>query len=139
MPSRLRTEDIAPLIRRPSTPQNHFWTARSESYFNLISVPNANSVRGFNFGEFNEEEQAIPSALKPEMPFVKEFSRLADGLCQRILRLLSKGLKIRDGPEVKGEEFFTERHDRTKGKSGSILRLLHVREISYFPSSQKLT
>src|SRR5690606_36262248 len=82
--------------------------------------------RAFNFGEFRDEEsQPLPPALSSDLPFIRSFASQCDALCQRILRAFAIGLEVEDTPSLPGESFFTDKHDRSKGASGTILRLLH--------------
>lgn len=76
----------------------------------------------FNFGEFaldGTAQQPLPKPLISHEATIGRFEEDCKALCSRILRLLAKALEIE-------EEWFAERHDRKKGESGSVLRLLHV-------------
>lgn len=55
-------------------------------------------------------------------------------LCNRIHELLASGLQIPD-PEG-GREWFSARHDRTTGPSGSVLRLLYYPAMPSFPKGE---
>ncbi|KAI9371797.1 hypothetical protein BJX61DRAFT_10583 [Aspergillus egyptiacus] len=77
----------------------------------------------FNFGEFaaGKAQQPLPPSLAPYEPEIGHFADLCTNTCSRILRLLALGLNI-------DPDFFTTRHDPSKGPTGSILRYL------YYPS-----
>lgn len=63
-------------------------------------------------------------------------ARFADqchALCDKILQLFGVALEIPSSEG--GADWFSQRHDRAKGPSGSVLRLLYVRNI---PNQQPL-
>ncbi|KAF2705856.1 Clavaminate synthase-like protein [Pleomassaria siparia CBS 279.74] len=70
--------------------------------------------------------QPLPPNLSSSSSLISKFQSSCHNLCQQILSLLAIGLEISD------EEYFTARHDETKGQVGSIFRLL------YYPSSAPL-
>lgn len=76
-----------------------------------------------NFGDFKKgkAQQPLPPTLTPHESEIDRFAALCNETCTRILSLLALGLEI-------PEDFFTSRHDPTKGSTGSILRYL------YYPS-----
>ncbi|KAG2416439.1 hypothetical protein HFD88_007654 [Aspergillus terreus] len=77
----------------------------------------------FNFAEFKggKAQQPLPASLAPHEAEIGHFSELCNKTCNRILTLLALGLDIPD-------DFFTTRHDPSKGSTGCILRYL------YYPS-----
>ncbi|KAL5051814.1 hypothetical protein BDW71DRAFT_632 [Aspergillus fruticulosus] len=80
----------------------------------------------FNFGEFTTEgkaQQPLPPALARHEAEIGNFASLCTKTCNRILSLLSLGLKI-------SPSFFTTRHDPTKGPTGCILRYLYYPSVS---------
>ncbi|KAL4887446.1 hypothetical protein BJY04DRAFT_175951 [Aspergillus karnatakaensis] len=79
----------------------------------------------FNFGEFafGKAQQPLPSSLAPHESEIGSFAELCTETCNRILKLLALGLKI-------SPDFFTTRHDPTKGSTGCILRYLYYPSIS---------
>ncbi|KAL5341534.1 hypothetical protein BJX70DRAFT_358169 [Aspergillus crustosus] len=79
----------------------------------------------FNFGEFisGKAQQPLPAALTPYETEIGNFADLCTKTCNRILKLLALGLKI-------SPDFFTARHDPTKGSTGCILRYLYYPSIS---------
>lgn len=80
----------------------------------------------FNLGEFTlsgKAQQPLPQPLLSHEATIGKFADGCRSLCQRVLRLLARGLEMRE------EEWFAERHDRKKGESGSVLRLLHVCDV----------
>ncbi|KAL4866336.1 hypothetical protein BDV12DRAFT_173055 [Aspergillus spectabilis] len=79
----------------------------------------------FNFGEFNsgKAQQPLPAALASYETEIGNFENLCTKTCNRILKLLALGLKI-------SPDFFTTRHDPTKGSTGCILRYLYYPSIS---------
>ncbi|KAF1990042.1 oxidoreductase [Aulographum hederae CBS 113979] len=83
----------------------------------------------FNFGEFTPSghaQQPLCGPLAPAEPRIARFYDSCHALCNWILQVFARGLEV--SQEAGGEEWFSSRHDRTKGPSGSILRFL------YYPS-----
>lgn len=92
------------------------------------SSPNHLNPRAFNIGEFinGHAQQPLPDPLAVQEPQIDGFIDACHQLCNRIHKLFAVGLQI---PSASGgEAWFVDRHDRSKGPSGSILRLL------YYPS-----
>lgn len=101
-------------------------------------------IRAMNFGEFvnGKAQQPLPPSLSPHEANLDHFGALCHGLCVKLLRLFALGLRVSyhldtfsmtfnsgqiDSNEG-GEKWFASRHDPSKGTSGSVLRLLHVRD-----------
>ena len=91
------------------------------------------SCRAFNIGEFKDghPQQPFPEPLVAQDATVGHFMESCHALCNRIHKLFAKGLHISEASG--GTEWFSSRHDRSKGPSGSILRLLYYPSI---PNSQ---
>jgi len=68
-------------------------------------------------------QQPLPLSLAPYESELAEFTGICHELCLRLLKLFALGLEIDE--KEGGKEWFASRHDRSKGPSGSILRLLH--------------
>jgi isopenicillin N synthase-like dioxygenase len=84
------------------------------------------SYRAFNFGEFKNGKaaQPLPKPLQQHEDFIGRFIDQCHALCNRVLELFGKALEI---PETEGGRYwFTQRHDRNAGPSGSVFRLLYV-------------
>ncbi|KAL3472974.1 putative oxidoreductase [Aspergillus californicus] len=79
----------------------------------------------FNFGEFSagKAQQPLPPSLAAHETTVGHFADLCTKTCNRILQLLALGLEI-------SPDFFTTRHDPSKGSTGCILRYLYYPSIS---------
>ncbi|TDZ34597.1 UPF0676 protein [Colletotrichum spinosum] len=76
----------------------------------------------FNFGEFTREgkaQQPLPPTIQPDEPFINSFRDQCHTLCLELLQLLGIGLEV-DPPT-----FFSSAHLRSRGDSGTILRMLH--------------
>ncbi|KAM5444366.1 hypothetical protein MferCBS31731_000885 [Microsporum ferrugineum] len=88
-------------------------------FFLLIPIP----TRAINFGEFknNKASQPLPESLIPHEADINHFTTLCQKTCSRLLTLLALGLEI-------PSDWFSSRHDASKGPSGSTLRYL------YYPS-----
>lgn len=63
-------------------------------------------------------DQPIPSLLAQNLSTIKSFQSACGDLCNLILTHFATALKI-------PQDWFTSRHDRTKGPSGTIFRLLY--------------
>ncbi|KAI9718406.1 MAG: hypothetical protein M1812_004127 [Candelaria pacifica] len=108
----------------------------------LISNPTSSIIdhahRALNFGEFvnGKAQQPIPESLIAHEKELSDFADQCHCLCIKILKLFALGLKI--DPQDGGEDWFSSRHDPSKGPSGSILRLLHYPALpphaDYIPS-----
>lgn len=81
--------------------------------------------RAFNIGEFidGSAQQHLPEALAKNESRIGAFADRCHSLCNRILELFAIGLEIPEGEG--GQKWFAESHDRSKGTSGSVLRLLY--------------
>ena len=63
----------------------------------------------------------MPVSLQSHAQTIIEFQNLCHELCQRILERFAEALDIE-------RDWFTSRHDRSKGVSGTILRMLYYPE-----------
>jgi isopenicillin N synthase-like dioxygenase len=74
-------------------------------------------------GEFNGNtpDQPLPKPLSTHVNTVAGFSHSCHALCNKLLQLFAEALEI-------APDWFSSRHDQSKGASGSIMRLL------YYPS-----
>ncbi|KAI9831324.1 MAG: hypothetical protein M1819_005098 [Sarea resinae] len=107
------------------TPDNRGWSSMHREVLDQGNQRKGDFKEAFNFGEFvnGKAQQPLPEALERHEEELNYFSNLCHGLCIKILKLFALGLKIE--PEDGGQDWFSSRHDPTKGPSGSILRLLH--------------
>ncbi|SLM38309.1 Oxoglutarate/iron-dependent dioxygenase [Lasallia pustulata] len=87
----------------------------------------------FNFGEFidGRAQQPMPKALALNEADLSRFADLCHALCIKLLKLFALGLDI--DADDGGEDWFSSRHDTSKGPSGSTLRLL------FYPAIQAST
>ncbi|KAJ5998219.1 hypothetical protein N7522_009879 [Penicillium canescens] len=76
--------------------------------------------RAMNIGEFQDGnlQQPLPPCLISRESEIARFTDLCNTICSHILRLLALGLEI-------DEEFFTSRHDQSRGTTGNSLRWLY--------------
>ncbi|RMY67112.1 hypothetical protein D0863_08013 [Hortaea werneckii] len=74
----------------------------------------------FNMGEpiNNQLQQPLPQPLKPHAQTLITFQNKCHALCQTILTHFATALEIE-------RDWFTTRHDQTKGSSGTVFRLLY--------------
>ncbi|CUS06851.1 unnamed protein product [Tuber aestivum] len=89
--------------------------------------------RAFNFGEFKDgkAQQPLPPALQDHELELNEFSDYCYNLCLKLLRLFGMALKIDEAEG--GKDWFTSRHSRSEGPSGSTLRLLFYPSLGAHP------
>ncbi|KAI7208830.1 Clavaminate synthase-like protein [Hortaea werneckii] len=74
----------------------------------------------FNIGEpiHNQLQQPLPQPLKPHSQTLITFQNKCHALCQTILTHFATALEIE-------KDWFTTRHDQSKGPSGTVFRLLY--------------
>ncbi|KAF8425109.1 hypothetical protein EV426DRAFT_596378 [Tirmania nivea] len=104
---------------------NRGWSSMHSETLDPQNQRRGDFKEALNFGEFSngKAQQPLPPSLVPHEVELAEFADLCHELCLRLLRLFALGLNI--GKADGGEEWFASRHDKEKGPSGSILRLLH--------------
>ncbi|KAJ5318195.1 hypothetical protein N7508_002703 [Penicillium antarcticum] len=89
-----------------------------------------NITIALNIGEFQEGnlQQPLPPCLVSRESEIARFTSLCNATCIQILRLLALGLEI-------DEDFFTSRHDQSRGTTGNSLRWLYYPAVvsSYRP------
>lgn len=72
-------------------------------------------------------QQPLPEPLKSHETEVSSFASKCHDLCLRILQLLAIGLSIDE--DQGGKDWFTSRHDKSRGSSGSVFRLLYYPQL----------
>ncbi|USP81934.1 uncharacterized protein yc1106_09208 [Curvularia clavata] len=77
----------------------------------------------FNIAPPQPTLQPLPAPLSSSTPLISRFQLSCHTLCTRILSLLSSALHISE------PDYFSTRHDQSRGPSGTIFRLL------YYPKS----
>ena len=73
----------------------------------------------------NAPQQPIPKPLEQHTQTLLDFQRSCFQLCSRILTLFAHALQIE-------EDWFTSRHDPSKGLTGTVFRLLYYPRIEDF-------
>ncbi|KAI1945160.1 hypothetical protein LOZ57_004458 [Ophidiomyces ophidiicola] len=78
-----------------------------------------------NIGAFKDGKpiQKLPRSLAPREAEVNQFIALCQQTCNRILTLLALGLEVRISEPIPAD-WFTVRHDKSKGPNADILRFL---------------
>ncbi|PWY84963.1 Clavaminate synthase-like protein [Aspergillus heteromorphus CBS 117.55] len=107
-------------------PNNRGWSGMHSETLDPEHQRTGDFKEAFNFGEFlptNKAQQPLPASLTPHEAEIAHFASLCNKTCSRILTLLALGLGI-------PPDFFTTRHDPTRGPTGSILRYLYYPSIS---------
>lgn len=77
--------------------------------------------RAFNIGEpiDGKLQQPLPTPLQPHASDIIAFQEACHAFCLTLFRQFARALALPD------EEWFTSRHDATRGQSGTVLRLLY--------------
>jgi isopenicillin N synthase-like dioxygenase len=73
-------------------------------------------------------QQPLPEPLKSHEAEVDAFTTKCHKLCLRILELFAVGFAIDESDG--GKDWFTPRHDKTKGSSGSVSRFLYYPKLN---------
>ncbi|KAL2829987.1 hypothetical protein BDW59DRAFT_158742 [Aspergillus cavernicola] len=104
---------------------NRGWSGMHSETLDPENQRTGDFKEAFNFGEFNagKAQQPLPPSLSPHESEIGHFADLCTKTCNRILKLLSLGLEI-------SPDFFTTRHDPSKGSTGCTLRYLYYPSIS---------
>ncbi|KAM5448404.1 hypothetical protein MaudCBS49596_005494 [Microsporum audouinii] len=102
---------------------NMGWTAMHKETLDPEHQERGDFKEAINFGEFKNSKasQPLPESLIPHEADINHFTTLCQKTCGRLLTLLALGLEI-------PSDWFSSRHDASKGPSGSTLRYL------YYPS-----
>jgi isopenicillin N synthase-like dioxygenase len=94
-----------------------------------LDAQNSDPKEAFNIGPPYPTLQPLPSPLANSADLITRFQLSCHELCRNILGLLGTALKVGHGDEG----YFKERHDQTKGPSGTIFRML------YYPKTTSST
>ncbi|KAL5362725.1 hypothetical protein BJX96DRAFT_177421 [Aspergillus floccosus] len=122
-------------------PNNRGWSGMHVETLDPEHQRTGDFKEAFNFAEFKDgkAQQPLPASLAPHEAEIGHFSELCNKTCNRILTLLALGLDVRHPHAFSqghsshqtlqiSDDFFTTRHDPSKGSTGCILRYL------YYPS-----
>ncbi|KAF2105092.1 oxidoreductase [Rhizodiscina lignyota] len=115
-------------INSAKSGKNRGWLAMHTETLDPAKQKRGDFKEAFNIGEFKDghPQQPFPEPLAVQETTVGHFMNSCHELCNRIHVLFAQGLQISES--AGGSSWFSSRHDRIKGPSGSILRLL------YYPS-----
>ncbi|KAK7540335.1 hypothetical protein IWX49DRAFT_507239 [Phyllosticta citricarpa] len=107
------------------TSKNQGWVGMQRETLDPKTQKRGDFKEAFNVGEYvnGKAPQPLPAPLRPQEAQLGHFFDQCHMLCNKILQLLGAALEIPE--EEGGDGWFAERHDRSKGPSGSILRLLY--------------
>ncbi|OCK82339.1 putative oxidoreductase [Lepidopterella palustris CBS 459.81] len=115
-------------IHSSKSGKNRGWLSMHTETLDPAHQKRGDFKEAFNIGEFvnGKADQPLPGPLAAEESRIANFANQCHNLCNKLLHLFASALEI---PSTEGgEDWFSLRHDRTKGPSGSVLRLL------YYPS-----
>ncbi|KAF3483464.1 oxidoreductase [Arthroderma uncinatum] len=103
---------------------NTGWSAMHRETLDPENQERGDFKEAINFGEFKNHKasQPLPKSLIPHEADIDHFTTLCQKTCDRILTLLALGLGI-------PADWFSSRHDPSKGPSGCTLRFLHYPSI----------
>ncbi|KAH7384399.1 hypothetical protein DE146DRAFT_760168 [Phaeosphaeria sp. MPI-PUGE-AT-0046c] len=106
---------------------NRGWVRMEGEALDPSGTEKGDAKEAFNIGPPFPSLQPLPDPLAASAALIKTFQTSCHALCVQILSLLATGLEIAD------RDYFTQRHDQSKGPSGTIFRML------YYPPSSKST
>ncbi|KAK4943036.1 hypothetical protein LTR66_003240 [Elasticomyces elasticus] len=100
--------------------KNKGWLSMHTEKLDPVTQKRGDFKEAFNIGEYKGDaaQQPLPDPLAPHEKAIGDFVSSCHTLCNEILRLFAVALEI-------PPDWFTSRHDRTKGPSGSVMRLLY--------------
>ncbi|KAK8232018.1 oxidoreductase [Phyllosticta capitalensis] len=107
------------------TDKNQGWVGMQREMLDPKTQKRGDFKEAFNVGEYTngKASQPLPAPFRSHEAQLGRFFDQCHALCNSILQLLAAALEIPS--DEGGESWFAERHDRNKGPSGSILRLLY--------------
>ncbi|KAI9720935.1 MAG: hypothetical protein M1828_005505 [Chrysothrix sp. TS-e1954] len=108
---------------------NHGWLSMHAESLDPQRSKKGDLKEAFNMGEYRDgrSQQPLPQPLKPHEQSIGQFMAKCHELCDRVLEALAAGLGIPE--EHGGTKWFSERHDKSKRPSGSILRFLYYPQL----------
>ncbi|KAK5113735.1 hypothetical protein LTR85_010752 [Meristemomyces frigidus] len=104
--------------------KNYGWLSQGVEKLDPATQKRPDVKEAFNMGEpvGDELQQSLPRPLQPHENTLIEFQRKCHRLCQRVLQQFAVGLGI-------DEHWFTDRHDESRGPSGTMFRLLYYPQV----------
>ncbi|KAF2087817.1 Clavaminate synthase-like protein [Saccharata proteae CBS 121410] len=104
---------------------NHGWAGMHVETLDPKHQKKGDFKEAFNIGDFanGKATQPLPSPLSPHEAQIGRFADQCHALCNNILRVFATALEG-------GASWFAQRHDRTRGPSSNILRLLYYPALS---------
>ncbi|EOD44336.1 putative oxidoreductase protein [Neofusicoccum parvum UCRNP2] len=105
--------------------KNQGWVGMHAETLDPKSQKRGDFKEAFNIGEYTGEcaPQPLPAPLRPYDAQLGLFQARCHALCAHILDIFGLALEI--PASEGGASWFAQRHDRSAGPSGSILRLLY--------------
>ncbi|KAF2189043.1 Clavaminate synthase-like protein [Zopfia rhizophila CBS 207.26] len=107
--------------------KNRGWVSMWAESLDPENQKQGDPKEAFNIAEPTPTLQPFPPPLSASSELISRFQTACHTLCNRILTLLATALSIPES--YGGSRWFAERHDQSKGPSGTIFRLL------YYPST----
>jgi isopenicillin N synthase-like dioxygenase len=133
----------SPLENKATCAVNSKESGKNSGWFgmNTETLDPANQRTGdfkecFNINDFvnGKPQQPLPDPLLSRQNEIDAFVHQCHSLCLKLLRLFAIGLEIDESSG--GEDWFSPTHDKSKGSSGSVLRMLYYPKIDLGPSFQ---
>ncbi|KXT05342.1 hypothetical protein AC578_10949 [Pseudocercospora eumusae] len=106
--------------------KNHGWLSQGVEKLDPATQKRPDVKEAFNISLPNSDgtfEQPLPEPITSNLPSVIKFENSCHELCQRILEKFAIALEIES-------DWFTSRHDPSKGSLGSIFRYLYYPAVS---------
>ncbi|KAF2838105.1 Clavaminate synthase-like protein [Patellaria atrata CBS 101060] len=121
-------------INSAKSGKNRGWLSMHTETLDPSNQKKGDYKEAFNFGEFvnGKADQPLPGPLAAREDDIGQFIDKCHNLCIKILDLFAIGLEIPES--AGGPSFFTTRHDRSKGPSGSVFRLLYYPTLPFLPT-----
>ncbi|EMD65069.1 hypothetical protein GGP41_003717 [Bipolaris sorokiniana] len=103
---------------------NRGWVSMQGESLDPQGQKQGDPKEAFNIAPPQPTLQPLPSPLSSSTPLISRFQTSCHTLCTHILSLLSTALKISE------KDYFSTRHDQSRGPSGTIFRLLYYPKTS---------
>ncbi|KAI2484383.1 DIOX-N multi-domain protein [Pyrenophora tritici-repentis] len=98
---------------------NRGWVSMQGESLDPSGQKQGDPKEAFNIAPPNPTLQPLPSSLQESSSLISRFQKDCHTLCTTILSLLGTALQISD------PEYFSTRHDQSRGPSGTIFRMLY--------------
>ncbi|KAF2432418.1 Clavaminate synthase-like protein [Tothia fuscella] len=111
-------------VNSGSSGKNSGWFSMNSETLDPEKQKRGDFKEAFNMSEFKDgkAQQPLPPLLLQNEARLNTFFAQCHALCMRILELIAIGLEI--NTLAGGKDWFTAHHDRSRGSSGTVFRML---------------